>query len=118
MELLYAPSDTIRMIIKMTWTLRFYDGDGVEIGYIQKSDRVTYNWEVTHPDPEWDDFKNTLRWYHSLEDQGDYSDLENPGVWRMDHGPMAYQAEPEPHLREVRERLDHPEVAEAVLRDE
>jgi hypothetical protein len=118
MEVLYGVLDTIRVTTNMTWTLRFYDRDGVEIGYIQKPDRGTYNWEVTHPDPEWDDFKNTLRWYHSLKDQGDYSDLENPGVWRMDHGPMRYQTEPEEHLQLVRERLDHPEVAEAVLRDE
>jgi len=116
--ILYDPLDTIRMIIKMTWTLRFYDGDGVEVGYIQKPDRDTYNWEITHPDPEWDGFKHKIQFYHTIKDEGDYSNTENPGVWRMDHGPMRYQTEPEEHLQLVRERLSHPDVAEVVLRDE
>lgn len=104
------------MITNMTWTLRFYGGDGVEIGYIQKPDRGTYNWEVTHPDPGWGEFKQVLGSYWTLEQEDDYG-MESPD-WRADHGPMSIQMEPEPHLREVRERLDHPEVAEAVLRDE
>jgi hypothetical protein len=101
----------------MTWTLRFYDKDGTEIGYIQKPDRNTYNWEITHPDSEWNDFEYTLRFYHTLEDEGDYSNTENP-AWTMDHGPMRYETEPEEHLRLVQERLEYDGVADTVLADE
>jgi len=101
----------------MTWTLRLYDEDGVEIGYIEKPDRETYNWYITHPDPDWEQFEYTLRSFTTLEDRGDYSDMESP-AWQVDHGPMAYKAEPETHLREVQERIDHPDIAATELNDE
>lgn len=101
----------------MTWTLRFYDGDGVEIGYVEKPDRDTYNWSITHPDSGWEQFEYTLRSFTTLEDQGDYSDMESP-LWQADHGPRAYKAEPETHLRMVQDRLSYDGVADSVLRDE
>jgi hypothetical protein len=100
----------------MTWTLRFYDEDGVEIGYVEKPDRETYNVYVTHPESGWDDFKRGVETYSTLlEDEDDYN-MKAPGM-TADHGPMEMQREPEEHLRVVQERFYYPGVEEMTLND-
>lgn len=101
----------------MTWRLYFYDHDDVEIGYVEKPDKQTYNVVITHPESGWNGLRSELRYYEGIEEtMEDYSELEQPG-WRWDHGPMTYRAEPEDHLRIVQERFSRDSVAYTELRD-
>lgn len=105
----------------MTWRLRFYDEDGVEIGYVEMPDRETYTVVITHPDypnSEWEKFE---RWvsglgkvYQPVDDVGPF----HPGGW-VDHGPQLVRFEPEKHLSRAREKLDeNSKVDSTVLADE
>jgi len=96
----------------MTWTLRFYDREGTEIGYAEKLDRDTYN-----AYSESDDFRETLESYSSLLEDDNFG--MNDPAWTVNHGPIETRRRPsEEHLRMVQERFSHPEVAKTTLRDE
>lgn len=101
----------------MTWRLRFYDGDGVEIGYAEKPDEKTYNVYITHPDSGWEDFKEELESWYELEDNRRYEIQDTPG-WDVDFGPRSLILSPESHLRKVQERFSHPDVSETTLKHE
>jgi len=100
----------------MTWRLRFYDSDDVEIGYVEKPDKTTYSVYITHPDSGWEDFKTELKYYREIEDDRRY-EIEDVANW-FDFGPRVLQLPPENHLREVRDRFSHPDVFETTLKDE
>jgi len=106
----------------MTWTLRFYDEDGTEIGYVQKPDRTTYNVTITHPDSGWEDFERQVRGLQNVSepDEGpenldDY--LEGAG-WRVDHGPRRLKFPPQQHLQLVQEQIFDPDLGSMELADE
>jgi len=90
----------------VTWRLRFYDEDGVEIGYVEMPDRETYNVVITHPDSGWGSFEDWLetleRVHEPVDDVGPY---HGPGSW-IDHGPQRVRFEPEKHLTRVKEELE------------
>ena len=96
----------------MTWTLRFYDREGNEIGYAEKLDRDTYN-----AYSESDNFRETLEAYSSLLEDDDFGMRDLTGT--VNHGPIETKRRPpEEHLRMVQERFSHPAVAKTMLRDE
>jgi len=101
----------------VTWRLRFYDEDGVEIAYVEKPDRETYNVVVTHPDSGWDEFRSLLTGKERVQVDVDVGPI-HPGGW-IDHGPQRVRFEPEKHLKRVREELDeNSKVDSTVLADE
>ncbi|OYR54906.1 hypothetical protein [Halorubrum halodurans] len=100
----------------MVWTLRLYDENGVEIGYVEKPDRETYNYAITHPEPDWENLERRLKNYWTLQVEEDYG-MDSP-EWTADHGPMTLPRPPEEHLRLIQERLSHPAVADTELTDE
>jgi hypothetical protein len=106
----------------VTWTLRFYDEDGVEIGYAEKPDRDTYNYAVTHPEPGWEDFEAQLAAKSRLtppsDEHIDLNEFSAPDWKMVSSGPMAATYEPEKHLRLAREAFGHPDVERITLRNE
>jgi hypothetical protein len=101
----------------MVWRLRFYDTEGVEIGYAEKPDKYTYNVVITHPDSGWDKFRERLELYERHVIDKDESSLQGP-EWVADSGPMIDEWVPEPHLRKIQVEFFHPGVADSVLNDE
>ena len=103
----------------MTWTLRFYDKDGVEIGYVERSDRETYTVKITHPDGEWDSLRSSLESKYMVSPPEDEKPdhLDGPS-WRADYGPQQHRYEPERHLRLVDKRTFHPDVGHTKLVNE
>lgn len=107
----------------MTWTLRFYDDAGVEIGYVEKPDKYTYSVGITHPASGWAEFKSKLESYERLILDSPDVELQEmvdevlPGAI-IDSGPMLDQLPPQAHLREVQTSFSHPDVADSKLADE
>lgn len=101
----------------MVWRLRFYDTEGVEIGYAEKPDKHTYNVVITHPDSGWENFRTRLELYERHPPDKDDSGLQAP-EWVAESGPAIDQLPPEVHLQKVRDEFSHPDVADSVLNDE
>lgn len=107
----------------MTWTLRLYDGNGIEIGYAKKADRTTYDYEITHPNGGWENFESQLRSFRYVtpldENRPSLEGVSTSEFTVVSVGPMATQYEPEKHLRIVRDQFYDPDdVAEMTLENE
>ena len=100
----------------MTWTLRLYDEDGVEIGYAEKPDRDTFNYEITHPEDGWDSVERLLKFKSRVGIDPDYEIDTTRG--RTAGGPSQIRLEPEEHLRLAKEQFFHPKVRSMELNDE
>lgn len=97
----------------MTWRLKFYDESDVEIGFVEKPDKDTYRVSITHPDPEWSDFKDYLSQFNRVVLET--YDFLDSGDWTAEYGPMAVKAEPEEHLQGVQDQVEFPGVARSEL---
>lgn len=96
----------------MTWTLKFYDCEDVEIGFVRKPDQWTYNVSITHPDSNWDDFKDYLADYERIM-------FEAPSMesteWLAHTDTFPVEEDPEPHLCRLQEIYQYPGVARSEL---
>ena len=100
----------------MTWTLRLYDGDGVEIATVTAD---PYSYQITHPDAGWDGLAAELEGYGDGQEALAGEQVIDEGFTvRFDN--VEYHDEtPEEHLEWVRdEMLLDPEVDSASLADE
>lgn len=102
----------------MVWRLRFYDTEGVEIGYVEKPDRYTYNMAITHPESGWEDVESKLNRLelHFPEKNPNWGPTSPLG--RIDNGPMFLRLTPEEHLQKIQDEFSHPDVARVELNDE
>ena len=100
----------------MVWRLRFYDNDGVEIGYAEKPDRDTYNVVITHPDSGWEEFRERLESREIVFPEKDF--FQTPPDVKIDTGPMINRLNPENHLKQVRENFSDPRIGSTELSDE
>ena len=71
---------------------------------------------ITHPDSGWDEFKTELKYHKEIRDDQRY-EIQDVANW-FDFGPRVIQLAPEEHLREVRDRVSHPDVFKTTLKDE
>jgi hypothetical protein len=101
----------------MVWRLRFYDTEGVEIGYVEKPDKYAYNVFITHPDSGWDSVKSELNNFERHYPEDPNSGLTSP-LGEIDSGPMFFRLPPEKHLQKVQDEFSHPDVARIELNDE
>jgi hypothetical protein len=103
----------------MTWTLRLYDQEGVEIAWIRAD---PYEWEITHPDTAWAQFNVDAKiagLADARERVGGNPEFVN-AEGRMYSSQFVYHGEtPKEHLEWVEEQMQLAEsVASTVLTDE
>lgn len=102
----------------MTWTLRLYDGDRIEIGWVTAA---PYEWEITHPntDADWDGIHVSLEGYERGKEPVHIDDI-NAGEFRLHFdGSIRHDGDPQEHLEYVRdEMLKDSEVDLVSLTDE
>jgi hypothetical protein len=93
----------------VTWTLRVYDSDGVEIAWVRAD---PYECEITHPDSGWEGVRDTLRNMES----GD----ERVGDVHLD-GYVFHDDDPKEHLEWVQENMvpgPDADIDSTTLKDE
>lgn len=83
----------------MTWTLRFYDGDGTEIGWVTAD---PWTVQITHPD---------AAQYEDVRVRAEALDVVYPSTPEYRNSQMRLSTDPAPitdpeaHLEAIRERL-------------
>jgi len=102
----------------MTWTLRLYDETDVEIGYVEKPDKETYNVYITHPDSGWDEFESYMGSFERVNFDEEIGHPFKDLGWPDEFGPMDVKEEPETHLQKVQTEIEFPAVARTELNDE
>jgi hypothetical protein len=103
----------------VTWTLRLYDSEGIEIAWVRAD---PYEWEITHPD------ESSARFDVEAEIAGLADAHERVGgnpemataEWRLVSSRFVYHGEtPKEHLEWVEENMQYADGVEStVLTDE
>lgn len=100
---------------RVTWTLRLYDAEDVEIAWILAD---PYEWEITHPDPGWNGLEVSIAANEDGSEMGPLP-LEGRGFSGRFETLMYHDETPKDHLGWVQETLESADgVASTTLVDE
>lgn len=100
----------------MTWTLRLYDANGVEIAWVTAN---PYTYQITHPDPGWEGVKVSLEGHESGEEALPGEAVVEDGFSIRFDNVEYHDDTPKSHLEWVRDNVKwSPEVDSVSLADE
>lgn len=97
--------------VRVTWTLRLYDTDDMEIAWIRAD---PYGWEITHPDPGWSELEVSIA---AKEDGSEMSQLPLEGDGFSGHSErLTYHDEtPKDHLEWVQENIQFADGVDSTM---
>ena len=100
----------------MTWTLRLYDSDGTEIGWVTAG---PYEYAITHPSPDdWWGVKASLAGWREPKGEAVPEDYATPGARYQFDNVADLDPTPEEHLGMVEEALLYSAVDSTALSEE
>lgn len=101
----------------MTWTLRLFDADGVEVGWVTAD---PYEWKITHPTPdEYDRLRPSLSGWEKPTDCTQKVTFEGDEKWLvLEPFPSNINPDPKEHLEMIQDVYDGSYVASTALTDE
>lgn len=102
----------------MTWTLRLYDGDGVEVAWVTAD---PYEWSITYPktDGRWDGLRVSLEGHERGAEALPPEVIETEKLELVLERVKFHRDTPQEHLEWVKENVTTREqIASASLTDE
>lgn len=100
----------------MTWTLRLFDDDGVEIAWVTAD---PYEYEITHPDAGWDSLRLSLEGKERGEEALEPTEIHAEDFRITIDNSIRHDRTPEDHLSWIRDEVvARSDVESATITDE